>query len=175
MKDSFILRSFDHLVNPRRRYRYYDLKLEGYRTIASKEDQRQAGNLIIAAQSGRGQRGFGPNPVKPYRDYYGGFRLQICLLSQEIPVRFAIGYHLPQGITTIDDFSSFSWLRLATGLKDKLYPNLADEKQLLHYLLGCSKYPHCLITRVYYYLQMDLYDALIRLITEVHSGVGLMR
>lgn len=172
MKDSFLLRSFDRLMTPRQRYRYYDLKLEGYRLIATKEDQRLAGNLVAAGRSRERRRGFGHSPIKPYRDYYGGFTLQTMLLPQELPVRFAIGYLLHQRVTTEDDLSSFSWLRLATGLTEKLYPNLADEKQLFQYLLDRSKYPHCLITRVYHYLQMDLYDVLARLITEVHSGEG---
>lgn len=171
MNDSFYFKMMDRLFKPKNWYIYTDPALEGYRLIASKTDQTNAGLLEMAAGSSIKvkERKFGINPIKPYRDYYGNFRLTIKLLpeaSQELEVRFAIGYTINNKILTADDYSNFGWLRLAKASQGMLYPNLCDQKQLLEFLLDQSKHPRFLITRVYHYLQFELYEKLTIAISE---------
>ena len=160
MKDNLRLAVFDFIINPQPGYRYPDQKLEGYRVIAPKEAQGEAGSLQPPAGSPGGTRQFGQSPIKPYRDYYGTFQLETRLLSEALEVKFAIGYALDTKVITVDDYSNFSWLRLCTGIDRILYPNLAHQKQLLDYLLARSPKPRFLITRVYQYLQFELYQFL---------------
>lgn len=165
MNDSLTLKVMDRLIKPKSWYSYTEPVLEGYRLISSKAEQTNAGMLEMAASSNAksNERKFGVNPIKPYRDYYGNFRLIIKLLpeaSREVEIRFAIGYTINNKILTVDDYSNFSWLRLAKASRGMLYPNLSDQKQLLEFLLDQSKYPRFLITRVYYYLQFELYEKL---------------
>lgn len=165
MEDSLVLKVMDRLFKPKSWYSFTDPILEGYRLIASKKDQTNAGMMETATSSSLElkERKFGGNPVKPYRDYYGYFRLKTKLLpegNQELEVKFAIGYNFNNKILTTDDYSNFGWLRLAKDRTGMLYPNLSDQKQLLELLLAQSKYPGFIITRVYYYLQFELYEKL---------------
>lgn len=176
MGDSFILKMMDRLIKPRTWYQYTEPVIEGYRLIASKTDQANAGSLETAAGSAPGlkTRQFGFNPVKPYRDYYGYFRLSTKLLPEdhpEIEVKFAIGYTINQKVLTADDYSNFGWLRLAKTRSGMLYPNLSEQKGLLQLLLDESQYPRFLITRVYHYLQFELYEKLASAILERENGL----
>ncbi len=171
MDGSLTLKVMDRMIKPKSWYSYTEPALEGYRLIASKTDQSNAGLLEVAAGSSAKarERKFGINPIKPYRDYYGSFRLKIKLLPEagrELEVRFAIGYTINNKIFTVDDYSNFGWLRLAKASKGRLYPNLSDQKQLLEFLLDQSQYPRFLITRVYHYLQFELYEKLAIAILE---------
>lgn len=171
MNDSLYFKIIDWLIKPERWYSYTEPVLEGYRVIASKADQINAGLLETAAGSGSKiiERKFGLNPVKPYRDYYGHFRLTTKLLPKdrrELEVKFAMGYTINNKVVTVDDYSNFGWLRLAEARKDMLYPNLSDHKQLLQVLLARSPYPLIFITRVYHYLQFELYEKLAIAILE---------
>lgn len=166
----------DRLFKPKNWYSYTEPVLEGYRLIASKTDQANAGGLETAASSASDSkiRQFGMNPVKPYRDYYGNFRLKTKLLSEDYPeleVKFAIGYTINNKVLTVDDYSNFGWLRLAKARFGMLYPNLRDQKQLLQLLLSESSYPRFLITRVYHYLQFELYEKLTTAILEHENGI----
>ncbi len=165
MEDSLILKVMDRLIKPKNWYTYTDPVVEGYRLIASKTDQTNAGLLEMAVSLSKEPkvRKFGINPVKPYRDYYGSFHLKTKLLPEsepEIEVKFAIGYTINNKVLTADDYSNFGWLRLAKARTGMLYPNLSDQKQLLELLIDQSKYPSFLITRVYHYLQFELYEKL---------------
>lgn len=169
MDDSLILKVMDHLFKPKNWYSYTKPVLEGYRIIASKSDQTNAGQLKTPVSSApKLIRRFGVNPVKPYRDYYGNFRLKTKLLPNqpELEVKFAIGYTINNQVLTVDDYSNFGWLRLAKAKTGMLYPNLSEQKQLLQLLLVESKYPRFLITRIYHYLQFELYEKLAALILE---------
>lgn len=166
MKDSFYFKMMDRFIKPTSWYSYSVPIIEGYRIIATKKDQTNAGLIEMAAGSSSKviERKFGPNPIKPYRDYYGNFRLTIKLLpeeSRELEIRFAIGYNINNKVLTVDDYSNFGWLRLAKANQGMLYPNLSDQKQLLEFLLKQSNYPRFIITRVYHYLQFELYDKLV--------------
>jgi len=176
MDDIVILKVMDRLIKPRSWYQYTEPVLEGYRLIASKTDQTNAGGLETAVKSASElkTRQFGSNPVKPYRDYYGHFRLATKLLPEghpELEVKFAIGYTINNKVLTADDYSNFGWLRLAKARTGMLYPNLCDQKQLLQLLLGESPFPRFLTTRVYHYLQFELYEKLITLISEYEKGL----
>lgn len=155
MPNAFVLEVIDHLIKPKELYQISDLSLKGFALIASKEDQKYAGLLQKPLREDNRNK-FGANPVKPYRDYYGDFKLQTKLLTGTLIVKFAIGYTFNTKVVTVDDYSKFSWLRLATGIPDYLYPNLAHQKQLLDYLLAHSKQPKVVVTRVYHYLQFEL-------------------
>jgi hypothetical protein len=160
MTDSLFLKVTDYWLKPRTWYQYTGLTIDGYRMIATKEDQRQAGAFEVAPRPLERVRQFGRSPITPYRDYYGQFGLQIKLLPEPIEVKFAIGYASHTKLVTVDDYAKFSWLRLCTGIDQLLYPNLAQQKQLLEYLLTHSVKPRLIITRVYQYLQFDLYQDL---------------
>ena len=171
MNDSLILKVMDRLLNPTSWYSYTEPVLEGYRLISSKVEQTNAGMLETAASSNAksNERKFSVNPLRPYRDYYGNFRLIIKLLpeaSREVEVRFAIGYTINNKVFTVDDYSNFSWLRLAKAGAGMLYPNLSEQKQLLQFLLDQSQYPRFIITRVYQYLQFELYEKVTLAILE---------
>jgi hypothetical protein len=171
MTDSLFLKVTDYWLKPRTWYAYTDLAIDGYRTIATKEDQRQAGAWEIAPRPAKRVRQFGLSPLTPYRDYYGQFRLETKLLPEQLEVKFAIGYANHTKLATVDDYANFSWLRLCTGIDQMLYPNLAQQKQLLEYLLTHSSRPRLLITRVYQYLQFDLYQELTNRIMAQQSGI----
>ncbi len=171
MNDSLYFKIMDWLIKPKSWYSYTEPILEGYRIIASKAEQANAGLVEIATSSSSKiiERKFGLNPVKPYRDYYGSFRLSIGLLPEEsceVEVKFAMGYTINNKVVTVDDYSNFGWLRLAKARKGMLYPNLSDQKQLLEFLLAESRYPRFLITRVYHYLQFELYERLVIAISK---------
>lgn len=166
MTDSFVLKMVDLLIKPQQCYCYRDIRIEGYRLITTKEEQNEAGALYPVAHHQRKIRSFGHNPLQPYRDYYGQFILHTTLVPDELIVRFAIGYTILSKVVTADDMSKFSWLRLSTGLISKLYPNLADQKQLLDYLLKHSSKPAFYVTRVYHFLQMDIYHDVSELILD---------
>lgn len=175
MGDSLILRMLDRLIKPRTWYHYTEPVIEGYRLIASKTDQANAGRLETAAGAAPElkTRRFGFNPVKPYRDYYGHFRLSTKLLPgyPELEVKFAIGYTINHKVLTADDYSNFGWLRLAKARDGMLYPNLSEQQGLLQLLLEESQYPRFLITRVYHYLQFELYEKLASAILERENGL----
>lgn len=170
MKDNILLGVLDFFVKPQTWYTYTDLKINGYRTISNKDEQRLAGALEPPQRPRERSRQFGFNPIKPYRDYYGTFRLQTRLLPKELEVKFAIGYAINSKLVTVDDYSNFSWLRMCTGIDGILYPNLAQQKQLLDYILAHSGWPGFLVTRVYQYLQFELYQYLAGEIIKRDSG-----
>lgn len=112
MTDSFALKIVDSLIKPRQCYEYGDICIEGYRLIATKEEQSHAGSLNPEPHPQKRVRSFGHSPIKPYRDYYGEFTLRTSLVPDELTVRFAIGYTILSKVVTVDDMSNFSWLRL---------------------------------------------------------------
>ena len=169
MPESFVLKTIDRLVKPSEWYHFSAVIINGYTLIATKEDQTNAGLVMIAKKPGPKKRTFGMNPFSPYRDYYGEFLLQTKLLPQVLKVKFAIGYTINSRVVTVDDYSNFGWLRLATGLEDIIYPNLSDQKQLLDYLRQQSKQPQFVVTRIYHYLQTDLYHYLTTAIFEAKA------
>lgn len=176
MDDLIILKVMDRLIKPKNWYRYTEPVLEGYRLIASKTDQTNAGGLETAVSSASElkTRHFGINPVKPYRDYYGYFHLNTKLLPEGHPgfeVKFAIGYTINNKVLTVDDYSNFGWLRMAKARTGMLYPNLSEQKQLLQLLLDESQYPRFLITRVYHYFQFEMYEKLTTLILDHENGL----
>jgi len=159
MADSIVLKLLDLFIKPKEWYEYGPLTIEGFCFIGKKEDQKNAGFIHEDHKNDYlelRKRSFGINPVKPYRDYYGRFKLKTRLLPEEIEVLFAIGYTMNQKVVTIDDYSNFSWLRLATGLNDIIYPNLAHQKQLLDYLAQHANVSKFVISRIYHYLEFDL-------------------
>jgi hypothetical protein len=160
----------DYFIKPRTWYRYTDLTIAGYRMIANKEDQRQAGALEVSPRPPGRERQFGLNPITPYRDYYGRFLLETKLLPAPINVKFAIGYTSHTKLATADDYAKFSWLRLCAGNEQLLYPSLALQKQLLDYLRANSAKPRLVITRVYQDLQFKLYQELTERIMAGESG-----
>jgi len=171
MNDSLYFKIIDWLISPEDWYSYTEPVLEGYRLIASKTDQLNAGSIETAAgsDSKKIERQFGMNPVKPYRDYYGYFRLITKMLPEEdceLEVKFAIGYTINNKLVTADDYSNFGWLRMAKPKQGMVYPNLSDQKQLLEFLLAHSRYPRFIITRVYHYLQFEIYEKLVKAISE---------
>ena len=175
MDDSLILKVMDHLFKPKQWYSFTEPVIEGCRIIASKADQEHAGQLETPASPAPKLRRFGRDPVKPYRDYYGNFHLSTKLLpenSPELKIKFAIGYTINNKLLTVDDYSNFGWLRLAKARTGMLYPNLSEQKQLLQLLLAESKYPRSLITRIYHYLQSELYEKLAAVILELENGIG---
>lgn len=169
---SLILNVLDRLLRPDQAYQYRDVRIEGFRLIANKGQQQEAGLVTKKKCPTERIRGFGLSPIKPYRDYYGGLTLMTNLLPDPISVRFAIGYTFHTKIVTADDMSNFGWLRLATERPEWLYPNLADQKQLLTYLLKHSKKPAFYVTRVYHYFQFDLYQNLISQIIAMETQNG---
>lgn len=174
MDDSLILKMMDRWFKPKTWYSYTEPVLEGCCIIASKSDQINAGRMETAVSSDpKLTRRFGMNPVQPYRDYYGNFRLKTKLLPNqpEFEVKFAIGYTINNQVLTVDDYSNFGWLRLAKARTGMLYPNLSEQKQLLQLLLAESKYPRFLITRIYHYLQFELYEKLAAVILEREKSI----
>lgn len=171
--ESYLFKIIDYFLKPREWYEYRQLSIDGFRVIATKEEQRQAGLYREASKPAERVRGFGLNPVRPYRDYYGTFILKTRLIPEELEVKFAIGYTINSKIITGDDISNFSWLRLCTGMNEILYPNLSHQKQLLDFLLTNSKRPRLIVTRVYQYLQFELYHYLSGEILKSDSGVVL--
>jgi hypothetical protein len=169
--ENWIFKIVDYYLKPREWYEYRQLSIDGYRIIASKEEQRQAGLFQTEPKSEERVRRFGPSPVRPYRDYYGKFSLKTRLIPEELEVKFAIGYTINSKIITVDDISNFSWLRLCTGMDEILYPNLSHQKQLLDFMLAHSKQPRLIVTRVYQYLQFELYHYLAGEIIKEESGV----
>ncbi len=170
MAEAARLKILDRLIKPREWYQYQDLKIEGFCLIGTKDDQRNAGFVRVKEEPKERRRSFGLNPIKPYRDYYGKLKLTIRILPREIEVMFAIGYTINQKVVTIDDYSNFSWLRLATGIPGIIYPNLAHQKQLLDYLVKNSRLPKFLFSRVYVYLEFDLHHDLTTAILRRESG-----
>ncbi len=160
MAEGFMLQWLDQIIKPERWYEITDFTLDGYCLIATKEDQRLAGTVLQRETAAARTRPFGLNPFKPYRDYYGKFILTTRLVPESLAVKFAVGYTLNSKVVTADDYSNLGWLRLATEMSGTVYPNLADQKQLLQYIMGRSKFPKFLITRVYHYLQNELYRKL---------------
>lgn len=162
MSEQLLLQLIDRFVKPDEWFEITDFSIDGYCLIGSKEDQRVAGinPLINKERQPVRARTFGLNPVKPYRDYYGKFTLTTRLEPHPLEVKFAIGYTINTKVVTIDDYSNFGWLRMATGVAGIVYPNLADQKQLLEYLMSHSKYPRFIVTRVYHYLQNEMYRRL---------------
>jgi hypothetical protein len=169
--ESYIFKIIDYFLKPREWYEYRHLSIDGFRIIASKEEQRQAGLYREESKPAERVRGFGLNPVRPYRDYYGKFILKTRLIPEELEVKFAIGYTIHSKIVTVDDISNFSWLRLCTGMDEILYPNLSHQKQLLQFLLARSKRPRLVVTRVYQYMQFELYHYLAGAIMKNDSGM----
>ena len=165
MGDPVFINVIDHALKPQKWYEISDFAILGFQLITSKEDQKFAGSKEGPPPKKQNRR-FGPNPIKPYRDYYGKFTLKTTLVSETIKAQFAIGYTINSLINTVDDFSNFSWLRLATEKEDVVYPNLSEQKQLLDYLTINSRYPRLIVIRVYHYLQMDLYH---NLTTEIQQ------
>jgi hypothetical protein len=151
------IQMMDRLVKPKEWYEFSAPSIQGFQLIATKEDQKYAGQSEKPPQ--HNEKRLGPNPIKLYRDYYGVFNLRTKLIPDELTVKFAIGYTINSKVVTVDDFSNFGWLRLATGIENIIYPNLSNHKQLLDYLLAHSKRPKFIITRVYHYLQTDLYQS----------------
>jgi hypothetical protein len=174
MANSLILKVADWFIKPEQWYEYSRPTIEGFCFIGSKEDQKNAGYIRKTPKPANEERKrkFGMNPVKPYRDYYGRFQLKTRLLPDQIEVLFALGYTMNQKVVTVDDYSNFSWLRLATGLNDIIYPNLAHQKQLLDYLAKHSKYSKFVISRVYHYLEFALLQDLKKEILRRESGEG---
>jgi hypothetical protein len=170
MSDNFYLAIADYFIKPHTWYQYTGLTITGYRMIASKDDQRQAGALEVNPRQPGRMRQFGLNPITPYRDYYGWFQLKTRLLPGPVAVKFAIGYASHTKLATVDDYAKFSWLRLCTGMEHLLYPNLALQKQLLEYFLAHSVKPRLVITRVYQDLQVNLYRELTDRISAGESG-----
>lgn len=175
MDDSYQLRLLDLVIKPKKSYQYSDLSIDGYQIISTKEDQKIAGfikadDLRDPDEMSKKGRRFGPSVIKPYRDYYGHLTLKTSLTSDEVEVKFAIGYLLNSKVTTPDDTSNFGWLRLCTGLDDIRYPNLCHHQQLLQYFIEKSTKPRFVITRVYYYLQFDLYHNLTSQILNLASA-----
>lgn len=162
-----ILKLTDHFLKPKDWYQFSEPVLQGFVLIGSKDDQKYAG-LITKPNLPKVNRR-GPNPIKLYRDYYGFFKLRTKLLPEELTVKFAIGYTMHSKVVTVDDYSNFGWLRLATGIEDYLYPNLCHHKQLLEYLMAHSKHAKFVITRVYFYLQNDIYECLTAEISKRES------
>ncbi|HBF36981.1 MAG TPA: hypothetical protein DDW50_06630 [Firmicutes bacterium] len=158
MSETAILRITDHFLKPKKWYEFTEPVLQDFKLIATKDDQKYAG---LAHQPVRPKvNHHGPNPIQLYRDYYGTFHLRTKLVPEELPVKFAIGYTMHSKVITVDDYSNFGWLRLATGIEEYIYPNLCHYKQLLDYIMAHSKYPRFAITRVYFYLQNDIYEDL---------------
>jgi hypothetical protein len=168
MAEPNTLKLVDYFLKPKEWYAFSPPEISGFQLIASKEDQKYAGQLDRPASSKI--KLYGPNPVKLYRDYYGTFNLRTKLVPDELPVKFAIGYTLHSKVTTVDDYSNFSWLRLATGIDNYIYPNLCHQKQLLDYLLARSKQPKFIITRVYHYFQEDVREYLVGEIRKRESA-----
>ncbi|HOJ78554.1 MAG TPA: hypothetical protein PLZ08_10570 [Bacillota bacterium] len=170
-ENSILLTIIDKVFKPDQCFKYSNLEIKGFRLIASKEDQQNAGYFInpevTEAAIKERKRQFGPNPIKPYKDYFGEFVLETNIVPEVLSVKFAIGYTINSKVTTVDDLSNFGWLRLCTGIVDIEYPNLAHHKQLLDYLLQHSKKPRFLITRIYHYLQFSLYQQLTAEISEM--------
>ncbi len=157
MSSAIVLSLIDRLIKPKEWYEVSNLSIEGFQFIGTKDDQKNAGLIekpIIK------EKRFGLNPFKPYRDYYGKLILKTRLVPEELEVKYAIGYTINQKVTTVDDYSNFAWLRLATGIEKYIYPNLSHQKQLLEFLLANSRQPKFVITRVYHYLQFELYQQL---------------
>lgn len=168
MADSLLLHLLDQWLKPETWYEYSTPILEGFRLIATKDDQKYAGLPASVEAGAAGSTGHRPgfSPIKPYRDYYGRFTLKTPLVPERLEVQFAIGYTWNNRVTTVDDYANFSWLRLATHVEGIVYPNLALQKQLLEYLLGHSRKPRFVTTRVYHFLQNDLYRTITGLIRE---------
>jgi hypothetical protein len=158
----------DRMIRPKEWYEFSELTIQGFQLIATKDDQKYAGQMEKPPQLDK--KRLGPNPIKLYRDYYGVFNLKTKLIADELRVKFAIGYTMHSKVVTIDDYSNFGWLRLATGIEDFIYPNLCHQKQLLDYLLAHSKQPKFIITRVYDYLQTDLHQCLTQEILKRESA-----
>lgn len=171
MAEGIVLKVIDRLIKPQEWYQYNDLKVEGFCFIGTKNDQKNAGFIQNKEESGERKRSFGYNPIQPYRDYYGKFKLKTRIIPKEIEVLFAIGYTYNKKIVTVDDYSNFSWLRLATDLNDFFYPNLAHQKQLLDYFLKNSKTPEFIIFRIYHYLEFELLQHLITEITQREATI----
>jgi hypothetical protein len=168
MSEPVILMLTDRFLKPKEWYDFSKPEITGFQLIGTKDDQKYAGlkDRPVLPKV----RLFGPNPVKLYRDYYGTFELRTKLVSDELTVKFAIGYTMHSKVITVDDYSNFSWLRLATGIEDYIYPNLCHQKQLLEYLLTHSKQPKFIITRVYHYFQEDVREYLIGEILKRESA-----
>lgn len=166
MENPLLLKLVDWIFQPQRKYSYENLKLEGYRLISGKEAQLVAGSLIVPEQSDAEsqERKFGINPVRPYYDYYGGF--DVIFLGFPCKVRFAIEYKFSERIRTEDSMARFGWLRLSTEQEGMLYPNLSSQKQLLLFLCRRLKKPRFYVTRVYHYMQFELYRILTKIIAE---------
>jgi hypothetical protein len=158
MSETTMLKLTDRFIKPKEWYEFLDPIIQGFQLIGTKEDQKYAG--LINKPSGPKVNRHGPNPVKLYRDYYGTFCLRTKLVPDELIVKFAIGYTMHSKVITVDDYSNFGWLRMATGIADYIYPNLCHQKQLLDYLMANSRQPKFIITRVYFYLQNDIYEYL---------------
>lgn len=174
MTDSLLLQMIDRRLKPKEWYEYSTPVLEGFRLIATRDDQKFAGLPVSdeAGVTGSGRKpGF--SPIKPYRDYFGRFTLTTRLVAEKLEVQFAIGYAWNNRVTTVEDYANFSWLRLATHVAGIVYPNLALQKQLLEYLLGHSRKPRFVTTRVYHFLQNDLYQTITGLIREREKKAGI--
>jgi hypothetical protein len=165
-----LLDIMDHVIKPKEWYEFAEPMIQGFQLIATKDDQKYAGQLERPPRL-KEQRN-GPNPVKLYRDYYGSFSLRTKLITDELTVKFAIGYTINSKVITIDDYSNFGWLRLATCVENIIYPNLSHQKQLLDYLLSHSKRPKFIITRVYHYLQNDIREYLTSEILKREKSAG---
>jgi hypothetical protein len=166
MAESWLVFAVDRLFKPQSFYKYHHLTLEGFEVIATKEDQTNAGLSVKSSRPAEKKRQFGANPFQPYRDYYGHFILEVKSIPEELDVKFAIGYTLNSKVTTIDDYSNFGWLRLATAMPQIIYPNLGEQKQLLDYLCTNIKWPPFLTTRIYHFLQNDIRCELMNIITS---------
>lgn len=161
MTRSFVVKMTDTMLKPGKWYDISELSLTGFCFIGTKEEQNLAGYLPQSTSLGDSPkkiRRFGPNPIKPYRDYYGSFTLTTRLLPEPVKVLFALGYTINSKIMTIDDLSNFGWLRLATERAGMIYPNLADHEQLLRYLKSSTALPVFLLARIYHHLHTELYQ-----------------
>ncbi len=163
--ESWLVKLTDQFLKPWEYYHYHNLLLEGHRLIVTKTDQSNAGSLKPPASKEK-TTCFGMNPVQPYRDYYGSFVLKTKLIPEELVIKFAIGYDFHTKVVTVDDYSLFSWLRLAIATPEMLYPNLSEQKQLFDYFLKNAQKPRLIIIRTYHYLQNEIRQQVIDLILK---------
>lgn len=166
MTTEFVINTVDRFLKPHDWYAYRHLTIKGFELITSKTEQTYAGFLDKPDFATTKTRHFGPNPLKPYRDYYGEFELVSKLYPEPLTVKFAIGYTFNVKVVTVDDYSNFSWLRMAVGMPEILYPNLAHHTQLLNFLIPHAKQPKFIVCRIYHYLQNDIYQEVTRKILE---------
>jgi len=172
--ESWLIKLTDQILKPWEYYDYHSLTISGYQLIVTKADQANAGLIKPLTPKEKPIRCLGINAIQPYRDYYGSFILKTKLVSEELVVKFAIGYDFHTKVVTVDDYALFSWLRLAVATPEMLYPNLSEQKQLFEYFLKISKKRKLVIVRVYHYLQTEIRQKLVDLILKTESKTNSM-